>query len=121
MADPVLDEDHIVQLLTVPVRADTISYLQQGAVQAMIDLYDRKVTREDFIEMLAPCIALYGQAAKLWILANIEAVHDSGELDKARFIKARHGLAEIIQKQTASVVEVVEKLAACPTSQDKVH
>ena len=121
MSDPVLDEQYIIELLRCPVKAETVTMLQGGAVQALIDLYDRKVTREEFANLASPCLALYGQTAKLWLLANIEGVFDSGDLDKDRFVKAREGLENLVRKQAETVIEIVKRLQTCPTSQDKVH
>lgn len=121
MADPVLDEQNIVALLRCPIKAETVGRLQAGAVQAMIDLYDRKVTREEFINAIAPCITLYGSAAKIWILDNVRVSHEDGQLDAATFDQAMNGLADLTRKQAEIVVEMVKRLIQCPTSQDHVH
>jgi hypothetical protein len=121
MADPILDEDTIVALLKTPVSARNVNAIQAGAVQALIDLYDRKCTREEFVNLASPCIALYGQAAKLALLANVEIVYDSGDLDKERFNRARDGLIDLVRKQTETVIDVVKRLQLCAGSQDHVH
>lgn len=121
MADPILDEEGIKELMRVPVKAEHVHMIQAGCAQALIDLYDRKVTREEFSHMASPIIALYAQTAKLWMLASIEMVHDAGDLDKRRFELARDGLEDLIRKQCESVIEVVKRLQQCPTSQDAVH
>ena len=121
MADPLLDEDQIIQLLSVPISAANINALQAGAVQALCDLYDRKTTREEFTSKAAACIGLYGQCAKLWLLANVQQVHAEGELDTARFVTATEGLTDIVRKQAEVVIEIVQRLKQCPTSQDRVH
>jgi hypothetical protein len=121
MSDPIIDEDGIILLLRASVTPDNVNAIQAGAIQAMIDLYDRKVTREEFCEMLAPCLALYGQTAKLWLLHNIYSVHKDGNLDDERFQKAATELTAVISKQVDSVVEIVSRVKQCPTSKDKVH
>jgi hypothetical protein len=121
MADPILDEAQIVQLLSCPIKAETIHALQGGAVQALCDLYDRKVTRDEFTSKAAACIGLYGQCSKLWILDNIRQVYESNDLDKARFDAAVSGLSDVIRAQAEVVIEIVKRLQQCPTSQDRVH
>lgn len=121
MADPILDEDMIVTLLKTPVSVESVNVLQHGAVQALIDLYDRKCTREEFVNLASPCIALYGQASKLALLANVEVVFDHGDLDKDRFTRARDGLVDLIRKQTETVIDVVKRLQLCAGTQDHVH
>lgn len=119
--DPLIDEEGILELLSVPVQANTIGALQAGAVQALLDLYDRKVTREEFIKSAAPCIELHAQAAKLWLLNNITRVYADGELDEERLKRAHDGLTAITTTAASRVHDIVSKLVECPTSEDKIH
>lgn len=121
MADPILDEDGILMLLSRPILPENVNAIQAGAVQAMVDLYDRKVTREEFCELLTPCLTLYGLTSKLWILNNIYDVHRQNGLDETRFKDAAQELAAIISKQVDEVVAIVKRVKQCPTSEDKVH
>lgn len=121
MADPIYDEDSIRGLLSVPISVDNYDMLQAGAVQALIDLYDRKVTREEFCNGVALSIPLYGQCSKMWLLDNIKGVFENGLLDKAAFEQASKGIEGVIRKQAEQVIELVKRLQECPTSLDKVH
>ena len=121
MADPVFDEDSIRALLAAPATVEYTIAIQTGAVQAAIDLYDRKVTREEFMNSIAPCITLYGQAAKLWMLHNIKDVFETGELTPERFAKTNDAMCELMRKQLQTVTEIVKRLQTCPTSRDAVH
>lgn len=121
MADPVFDEELIIQLLKSTVSVDNVGRIQQGAVHALVDLYDRKVTRDEFTTMAAVVLALYGQSSKLWVLNNIKEVHDAGELDTERFNNARIALEDVCRKQCESVIDILKRLKECPTSADKVH
>jgi hypothetical protein len=109
MADPLFDENHILSLLSVPINRDNIDAVQAGAVQALMDLYDRKVTREEFVACLAPCLVLYGQAAKLWILHNVKDVHDAGYLETEKFDEASEGLCDSMRKHCETVIEIVKR------------
>lgn len=121
MADPIMDEDYIRALLSIPVKVDNSDAIQAGAVQALIDLYDRKVTREEFCQSASACITLYGQCAKFWMLHNIADVFKQGDLDQAKFDKADEAFTALIRKQTETVIEIVKRLQLCPTSQDAVN
>jgi hypothetical protein len=121
MADPILDEDYIVTLLKAPVNHETTNMIQAGAVQALLDLYDRKVTRDVFCDEGSVCLALYGQASKLWVLNNIQEVYSRGELTEERFKIAKDQLCDLIRKQAEMVIETVKRLQLCSTSEDKVH
>jgi hypothetical protein len=121
MADPVLDENIILALLDVAPDRENLARIQQGAVQALMDLYDRKVTREEFATAASPCLALFGQCSKMWMLGNIEENFRAGFLDQPTFDEARKALQFLLGKQMETVTGVVERLRQCPLSTDKVH
>jgi hypothetical protein len=120
-SDPIFDEDMIRSLLSMPCDIEHTDTIQAGAVQTMIDLYDRKVTREEFCASLAPCLALYGQAAKLWLLHNIQDVFLAEQLTIQKFTDADKSMTEVLRKQCNTVIEIVKRMQDCPTSRDKVH
>lgn len=122
MVSPLLDEDWMITLLKAPTTAgDGPDRIQAGAAQALIDLFDRKVTREVFLESATPCLALYGQCAKLWVLRNIKQVYEEGALDPSAFAKAETGLTELILRQSEELVNLVKRLQMCPNDEDRVH
>jgi hypothetical protein len=121
MTTPVFDEDYIIALLRMPPIDDHIGAIQNGAMQALIDLYDRKATREEFIDNASTCVTLYGHIAKMWLLRNIEIVYDNGSLDANQFKIAREGLTDVVRKQSEAVVDLVKRLKMCPATEDKVH
>lgn len=124
MSEPVLNEDVIMQLLSQPVTGSptNVEMLQQGIAQALADLYDRGVTRDEFISGAALCLGTYAQTSKLWLLENIRSVHDEGGgLDTAKFDYARDGIISIIRNQLVQVKALVTRLMECPGKGDKVH
>lgn len=121
MADPVLDEQNILDLLQVPVQLQTIGVIQAGAAQALVDLFDRKVTRAEFMEEASTCLSLYAQTAKLWMLANMKAAYEEAGIDGVAFEKAERGVTHLISRDVERVVALVKRLQSCPTSEDKVH
>ena len=121
MVSPLLDEDWMITLLRSAPVNDGLDRIQAGAAQALIDLYDRKVTRDVFLEHATPCFALYGQCAKLWLLKHIQDVYDEGMLDSAAFKKAETGLADLIRRQAEETINLVKRLQLCPMDEDRVH
>lgn len=121
MSNPIFDEDYIKGLLSVPVNHENCDALQSGTVQALIDLFDRKVTRDEFIAGCVPCLSLYGQVAKLWMLHNIQDVFDEGHLSKEKFERADSEMAAVIRRQAEAVIELVKRLQMCPLDKDPVH
>jgi hypothetical protein len=123
MADPILDENIILSLLEGPPAAtmEDIGRLQSAALQALTDLHDRKVTREHYLHSSAAAVALFGQAAKLWMLLSVKSAFEHGDLDAARFQEAEAGLLRLLSAQVKTVHSVVTEVMQCPTSQDLVH
>lgn len=121
MADPVFDEDAILGLLASPPTKEFCDNLQSGAVQAFIDLFDRKVTREEFCDAIAPCFALYGQASRMTCLHDIEIVYKDGTLDQSKFDTADRQMQEIMRRQSLKVAEIVKRLMLCPSSAEPIQ
>lgn len=121
MASPLLDEEHIKQLLRAPATLDYINTLQAGAAGTAIDLYDRKVTREEMADGLQRVLVLYAQCAKLYMLASIEDLFKQGILTQDSFDVATTGLKSMIQRHAESVIDLVQRLQQCPEDEDKIH
>lgn len=121
MASPHLDEGQILCLLDCPVDAEHVNMLQAGAAQALIDVFDRKVTRDHFIEMMGECLALYGQAAKMWMLQNVKYTHDEVGVTDDNIKRAMVGITSLVDKQAEAVQTVVKKLMQCPMDEDPIH
>jgi len=121
MVSPVLNEDNIVMLLKAPAIPEATNSIQSGCVQTIIDMWDRKCTREEFIDRLQPALGLYGNCAKLWVLRNIEEVYKTNELSPERFEHAKEQLAEMIRLSTATLIDHVKRMQLCPEDEDKVH
>lgn len=119
--DPVLEEDDILRLLRAPVTVQNLEYLQAGAAQGMIAMYDRKGTRENFALHASDCLALYSSIGKLYMLRSMADLFADGRLSKETIDKGLNDLAELIKAQAMSVSATIEKVKMCPTSADAIH
>ncbi len=95
--------------------------IQTAAIQALLDLYDRKVTRDEFINNAAPCVTLYGSCSKLNLLESVREAYIDGELSPEKMGNSETALCDLIRKQCEAVIEVVKRLQMCPTSRDSVN
>lgn len=121
MADPVLDEDIIIHFLKAPPVKEHAGRIQSGAIQALLDLFDRKVTRDEFAPAAGNCVLLYSSASKLMILESMRELAADNALTSDKFDTALEQLSELMRVQAGSIIEMVERLQLCPTSQDSVH
>jgi hypothetical protein len=120
MSDPILDEDEINRLLNRPVRTDNIEEIQQGAIQTIYDLYDRKATREYFSGALTQALILYAQCSKMWMLNSVHTCYHNGELNEQAFDVTYNQMKQMIEAQQGVVSAVIKDLKQCPTSKDKI-
>lgn len=121
MADPILDEQEIFRDLHTPVSSDNVARLQMAVVGAMCDIYDRKVTREQFCAMLGPCISMYGALAKLYVMNNLRASHKDGAINDDSINAAVDACENNVRSHASTVRAVMKQLMECPTSKDSVH
>lgn len=121
MVSPILNEKLIIDLLKTPAGNDGAMRIQHGAVYALVDVHDRKATREEFTTMAEVCLALYAQSAKLWVLNNIEEAFNQGGVNANSFANAREELINVMRKQSEAVIDIVKRLQECPENEDKIH
>jgi hypothetical protein len=121
MGDPLLNEHAIIALLQASPADQMTAEIQAGAAQALMDLYDRGVSRSEFAEMALSCLGLYSQTAKLVMMLNIKEAYDRGDVTPENIDGAIRGLTNLVQKQSGTVADIVSRLLQCPTSEDKVH
>jgi len=120
-ADPVVDEEFMVEALSTEVSPQTIARLQTGAMLLLIDAYDRKTTRGEFAQIADAAVKAYSQAAKLWLMTNIKAACDEGYLDPAHVLEAQCALIASVADMTGNARQLACLLKQCPLKEDKVH
>lgn len=121
MSDPILDEQEILQDLHTPVSPETVARLQMAVVGAMCDIYDRKVTREQFCAMLGPCITMYGALSKLHTIDKVRTALRAGEVTEENLNATITASEDRLRTYIGAVRGVMKQLMECPTSEDKIH
>lgn len=121
MADPIFNEQAIIELLAVPVNVEYANALQAGTVQAIIDLFDRDVTRDELLTALEPALHLYAYVEKMKTLRSIKTVFDEGTLSADKFDVATSQVSERVRQLCMQVTEIMKRLQQCPTSMDIIH
>lgn len=119
--DPIFDEEAICRMLKVQVNDDTLPILQNGCVQALIAMYDREGSREEFTAHASNCLALYGSISRLYILNSMRHLHSGEQLDAGSFINADNDLKSLVRKQAETVYDTMDRIRQQPTAEDPVH
>lgn len=119
--DPRINEQGCLFMLQQPVNLETLPYLQNAALQVVVDLYDRKVTREEFMKSAGDAITLYAMLAKLYVTAQTSDLHDKGTLTSDTIQTYADKLVLQASGRMAALAKMMTLLVQCPTSDDVVH
>ncbi len=121
MTDPVLHEETIMDTLDcLPVPENT-GRLQAAALLSLLDAYDRKLTRENFVTLASAAMALHTQVGKLYMIDSVRENNLIGVLDTGMLDKATAGVRSMTEDAHTELFRLMRKVVSCPTSEDKVH
>lgn len=121
MADPILDEQVILEDLHTPVSPESTRLLQKAVIAAMCDLYDRKVTRDKFCAMLGSCLNMYASCTKLYTLDAMRTAHRDGQVSEENLNVTITAHEDHLRTYVGAVRGIMRQLMECPTSEDKIH
>ena len=121
MTDPVLHEPTIMDTLDCRVDPVNTSRLQAAALLSLIDAYDRKLTRENFLVLAEAALGMHTQIGKFYMMSSIWDNHKIGLLDGVMIEKAVHGTNAMALKAHDELFGLMKRVVMCPTSEDKVN
>src|SRR5882672_938498 len=121
MTDPVLHEPTIMDTLDCTPYPENTSRLQAAALLCLIDAYDRKLTRENFVTLASAALSLHTQIGKLFLIDSIRENDRIGMLDTAMLDKAARGCQGMTSGAHAELYGLMNKVVQCPTSADRVN
>lgn len=119
--DPQINEEGCLYMLQQEINRETIPYHQNAALQVLMDLYDRKVTRDEFGKHAGTAISLYSTLAKLNVVEQLKDLIAVAPLEPGRIEITRAELTRIAADKAASLARCMELLQHCATSQDTVN
>jgi hypothetical protein len=119
--DPQIDEAGCIFMLQQDINIETIPYHQNAALQVIMDLWDRKVTRAEFGQHAGTAISFYSTLAKLNVCEQLQAMIAKEPLDPEKMSNTIAELHRIANDKTLALVNIMRKLQHCPTSADTVN
>jgi len=119
--DPQINEAGCVFMLQQEINAETLPYHQNAALQVLIDLYDRKVTREEFLHHAGIVVTFYSTLAKLNVIDQVRAMTITNTLTLETVDTSHVKLHEIAAAKAAMLSKFMTLMAQCPMSDDVVH
>ena len=119
--DPYINEAGCIFMLQQAINQETQPYHQNAALQVVMDLYDRKVTREEFARNAGTAIAFYATLAKLYVVEQTRTMLAAETLNMEAVGKSSIMLTEIATEKAAALTKIMTLLSACATTRDAVH
>jgi hypothetical protein len=120
-ADPVLDEQMILDTLAHKINHKTSPFIQQAAMASTIDGFDRKVLRGPFIEIAETSFLLKDALARRDLISSIDELFRSGDLKQASIDEAIEGLTKTAELARTKLLSLMKDVAQCPGTEDKIN
>lgn len=122
MVSPLLNEDVLIQSLSVAPVDNNARQLQSGAFMLVLDAFDRKVTRDDFMTALAAAVGLHDKVGRLSVLTNIRAFAErNGKVSDVDLLAGEKEAQGLVLQAAADCVKMAHLLQKCPNDEDRVH
>jgi hypothetical protein len=125
MSSPVLNENIMLEALKQsPPEAlgENARRLRTGAVMLLLDAFDRKVTRDQFIAALGSATELIDMLGRFEIASNVKEFEaTSGRVTKADIEVMIDRVTKQIAEFTAQCSKMAELVHQCALDEDKVH
>lgn len=120
--DPLIDESILIEALDVTISSETIQQIQSGAFLLVLDAWDRKVTRDQFIAALGAAQALIDSVARVSLMSNVKRHQArSGAVTPADIESAVHGCMEMAKDSNRECLKMAQLLKQCATKEDPIH
>ena len=114
-------EDAILEDLGRPLNSDTVGRFQYAAIGALCDLYDRKVTSENYSKMATATVELYASCARLWQFHKLREAFQRGDVTLATIDRAIDGTERSIRSQVGAVENIIKLLQQCANDPKEVN
>lgn len=120
--DPIINEDMLVEALDVTLTSETIQQVQSGAFMLVLDAWDRKVTRDQFIAALGASQAMIDSVARVSLMANVKRAHARNDgLSNVDIETALQGCMDGAKTANVECLKMAHLLKQCPLSEDPIH
>ena len=121
MADPVLDENLIIDLIETEPTPDSVMRLMAGATMLLVDAFDRRITRDAFVAIAHTALALHSYASQYGGVVNTRRLLRAGTLDDAVLTSSLDSATKLLEYHTGIALKQAHLLRECPLSTDKVQ
>jgi hypothetical protein len=125
MVSPVIDEDVMIDTLKQiePEKLpENTMRLRTGASLLLLDAYDRKVTRDQFIAALGSSLDLVDMLGRFEMMNNVKSFREqAGRVTGADIEVTLASVTSKVNMYTDQCSKMAELVQQCPLSEDSVH
>lgn len=125
MTSPVIDENVMVEALKPAAPEDigeNARRLHAGAQLLLLDAYDRKVTRDQFIAAAGAAFFLIDALGRHEMISSVKRFEiDHGIVTKADIEVALAAVVALVQQHAEQCSKMAGLITQCPKDEDKVH
>jgi hypothetical protein len=125
MSTPVIDEDVMLQALQMPGAEElsvTAVRLRTGASMLILDAFDRKVTRDQFIAALGAAVSLIDAVSRHEMMVSVKRFEqDKRGVTNADIEVALGSIKQMIEVGVDQCTKMAGLLCQCPLNEDKLH
>ena len=123
---PILNEQMVLDYLTHPSEPQSIAYHQSAAMMAIVDMRDRGITREEFVNGAANALSLHTAMGRLDTLLSIKQrlmgdVQEEPAMLVSLITSAITGLFAHANVKRVELHELMKRIAELPTERDAIN
>ena len=118
---PLIDENTLIQALLTEISPENIDKIRSGAVLSVIDAFDRRITRVQFLDILATALPLYDWLGSLQTVQRVDSINKKQKLTEESLAEA---VAEYCSRSDAvrlTLLRCMRGVVACAPSDASIH
>lgn len=119
--NPLLSERYIIDVLSVAVGPESIMHLRSAIMSPLVAAYDRRITRDEFIEMIDDALKMRDALGRLEMLISIDNLMQIDDFDAEKVREALTGLTNTAEAKRASMIKRMELIAQLPCEDDPIN
>lgn len=121
MPDPQLSEEIIMDALGAIASPVSAERLENGAVLAIVDCFDRRINRDPFITAVTNACMLHDSLGRLHFANAMMLMWKQEKLSIEELEKAVKRLTERAEDSRNRLIKEMELVVQCPLEADKRH
>jgi hypothetical protein len=122
MTSALINEEMMVKALSCTARADNETQLATGSLMMLLDAFDRKVTRDQFVAAATAAMTCLDNIGRLCMITAVsDYVRANGGLTLVDIEVARDSATKLLTSSTGQVLKMAQLLTQLPEDGDRIQ